>query len=98
MTLRVEQRALVTRDAYAALRDLKKLVDRATEEIHAAELETVRVAIGRAKEDSPLRTLMGAVETLRSPKFDAAIQQARQKMETAVAWYQPGDKAATSSS
>lgn len=97
MTIRAEQRALLTRDAYAALRDLKKLVDHATEKIHAAELETVGVAIGRAKEDSPLRNLLGAVETLRSPKFDAAIQQAREKMETAVSWYQPGEKAASSS-
>lgn len=97
MTIRVQQRALVTRDAYAALRNLKKLVDQATEEIHAAELETVRVAIGRAQENSPLRTLLGAVETLRSPKFEAAIRQAREKMETAVAWYQSGEKAASSS-
>jgi hypothetical protein len=95
MTVRMEQGALVTRDAYAALRDLKTLVDEATEKIHAAELDTVSVAIGRAKGKNCFRTLLGAAETLRSPKFDAALRQVREKMETAVAWHQPQSDSAT---
>lgn len=83
-----ERRTLVTRDAHAALRNLKTLVDWATETLHLAELETVDAAIGRRQANDPLRTLLGAADALRSPKFHAALEDARKKMETAVAWHQ----------
>lgn len=91
MNARMQRQALVTRDAYTALRNLKTLVDLATEKLHVAELETVDAAIGRAQTIDPLRTLLGAAEALRSPKFDAAIQEARVKTESAVASHQPND-------
>lgn len=88
--------AVITRGAHVALRDLKALVDLATEEIHSAEIETIGWAIGCTPEDNPRRTLLAASETLRSPKFESALRQARAKMETAVAWHLPKGKAANS--
>jgi ribosomal protein L12E/L44/L45/RPP1/RPP2 len=96
MNARTQRRTLVTRDAYSALRNLKTLVDLATEKLHAAELESVDAAIGRRQEDVPLRALLGAVETLRSPKFDAALEEARSKTATAVALHQRADAATNS--
>lgn len=84
---KMQQGVVITREAHLALLDLKRLVDTATEEIHAAELETAGMAIGCLEGDDPLRTLRAAAETLRSPGFEAAILQARRKMETAVAWH-----------
>ncbi len=81
------QGALITRDAHAALLDLKRLVDSAAEKIHVAERETVGVAIGRWQSDDPLRTLRDAAETLQSPNFEAVVSRAREKMESAVAWH-----------
>lgn len=89
-----QRRTLVTRDAYSALRSLKTLVDLATEKLHVAELETVDVAIGRKQASEPLRTLLGAVDALRSPKFNAALEEARSKMETAVASHQAAARTA----
>ncbi len=88
--------AVITRQAHVALRDLKALVDLATEEIHAAELETIGWAVGRAPGDSPRRALLAAAETLRSAKFESALREAHVKMETAVAWHLPKGKAASS--
>jgi hypothetical protein len=96
MNARTQRRTLVTRDAYSALRNLKTLVDLATEKLHAAELESVDAAIGRRQEDVPLRALLGAVETLRSPKFDAALEEARSKTANAVALHQHADAATNS--
>ncbi|MGB7024199.1 MAG: hypothetical protein WBD73_10405 [Candidatus Acidiferrales bacterium] len=88
--------ALITREAHVALRDLKALVDLATKEIHTAEIETIGWAIGRAPGDDPRQTLLAAAETLRSPKFESALREARAKMEIAVAWHLPKGKAANS--
>jgi adenylosuccinate synthase len=84
---KMQRAALVARDAHLALLDLKRLVDRATEKIRAAELGTVGLGIGRSQGDDPLATLRIAAETLRSPDFEAAISQARAKTDTAVASY-----------
>jgi hypothetical protein len=81
----MQRAALITRDAHLALLDLKKLVDSATQKIHAAELETVGLAVGNSRGKDALSTLRAAAETLRSPDFDAAISQARSKIESAVA-------------
>jgi len=83
----LQQGTLITRDAYVALSELKKLVDRATEKIRVAERETVGVAIGRQENDDPLTTLRDAVEALQSPNFEAVVLSAREKMQTAVDWH-----------
>jgi hypothetical protein len=66
---------------------LKELVDCVTEKTRIAERETVGVAIGRQKGDDPLQKLREAAEKLQSSNFEAAISQAREKMQTAVNWY-----------
>lgn len=91
MNVACQRRALATRDAHAALRNLKTLVDLATEKTHIAELETVDAAIGHKQADDPLLILLGAADALRSPKFAAALEEARSKMERAVAWHQAAD-------
>jgi hypothetical protein len=83
----MQRGALVTREARLALSDLKNLVDRAAEKIHAAELEAVGVALGRRQGADPLRALRVAADTLSSPDLEAAVSQARTKMETALAWH-----------
>ena len=83
---KMQQGALIAREAHSALLDLKKLVDTATETIHAAEIEIVGLAIGHKQSGDPLQTLRTAAETLRSPNFEATILEARAKMATAAAW------------
>jgi hypothetical protein len=83
----LKQGTLITRDAYVALSELKRLVDSATDKIRVAERETVGVAIGRQQGDDPLRTLRDAAEALQSPNFEAAASLAREKMQTAVDWH-----------
>jgi hypothetical protein len=83
----LQQGALITRDAYGALLDLKRLVDNAAEKIHAAEREIVGFAIRHRQGDDPLGTLRDAAETLQSPNFESAISRARDKMQSAVAWH-----------
>ena len=79
--------ALSTRDARAALLELKKLVDSAAEKIGAAERETVAVAVGKRQGDDPLRTLRTAAAALQSPHFDAAVSRVRETIKSAVAWH-----------
>ena len=78
---------LITRDAHEALAVLKKLVDNAEEKIRPAERETAAVAIGHQKDDDPLRTLRDVEDTLRSQRFETAVSDAREKIETAVEWH-----------
>jgi hypothetical protein len=85
--LKLENGALITRDAHAALTELKKLVDRATEKLRTAERETIGVAIGRSQDEDPLRTLQDAADTLQSPSFEAAVTLAKEKMQSAVNWH-----------
>lgn len=81
------QGMLITRNAHEALAVLKKLVDGAEEKIRLAERETVAVAIGHQRGDDPLRTLRAVKETLKSQRFEAAVSDAREKIETAVEWH-----------
>jgi hypothetical protein len=67
--------------------NLKNLVDSAAEKIHAAELEAVGVAVGHRQGPDPLRALRVAADTLKSPNFEAAVSQARTKMEAALVWH-----------
>jgi len=67
------------------LLELKKLVDCAAQKIRAAELEIVGMAVGRAQVQDPLRVLRAAAQTLQSPALDAAISEARAKVNNVVA-------------
>jgi hypothetical protein len=81
------QGVLITREAHEALASLKRLVDSAEEKIRLAERETAAVAIGHRKDDDPLRTLRHVEDTLKSQRFEAAVSDAREKIETAVEWH-----------
>lgn len=96
MSTELQHGAVVTRDAHVALRELKTLVDLATEKIHTAEMETIDSAMGRAPADTSRRTVVAAVEALHSPEFESALRQARAKLEAAMAWHLPKGKAANS--
>jgi len=81
---RMRQAALTARDAHLALLELKRLVDTATQKIHAAELEIVGMAIGRSHTEDPFRALRAAVQSIESPAIEAAISEARTKMSDAA--------------
>ena len=73
--------------AHSTLLDLKRLVDDATATAHAGELEAVSLAISpRPGGDAPTK-LRVAVEHLQAANFEATLSQAREKLETAVAWH-----------
>jgi hypothetical protein len=80
---KLQQAALITRDAEEAVLHLKKLVDSAAARIRVAERETIGAAIGRHGND-PLRKLRDAAETLESPNFEVVVSLAREKMQAAV--------------
>ena len=82
---KMQKAALVTREAHQALLDLKKLVDTATQKTHAAKLEAVGHAVGSLQREDALTTLRTVAATLGSPDFDAAVSEARLKIETVVA-------------
>jgi hypothetical protein len=84
---KLQHGAVITRDARAALLELKTLVDRAAEKISVAERETVGVAIGHGRNEDPLRTLRDAADALQSARFEAAVSLAKEKMQTAVNWH-----------
>jgi hypothetical protein len=83
----MRKRALAIRDAHSTLLDLKRLVDDATVTARAAELEAVSLAISPRLGGDALRTLRVAIEHLQSANFEATLSQAREKLETAVAWH-----------
>ena len=84
---KLENAALITRDAHVALTELKILVDRAAERLRVAERESVGLAIGHSHNEDPLRTLRDAADALQSPKFEAAVSLAKEKMQVAVNWH-----------
>jgi hypothetical protein len=78
-----QQAARTARDAHVALRSLQRLVDTAVMKVHRAELEMVGVAIGVY--DGNLESdLRAAVEIVRSPELEAALSEARGKMEATL--------------
>jgi DNA polymerase III gamma/tau subunit len=93
---RMQRGVLITREAHAALRDLKSLVDLAVEKVHAVELDSVGMAIGHPQREDPSQTLLVAAEALQSSRFETAIREARAKMRVALAWHQPKERAANS--
>jgi hypothetical protein len=82
---KMQKAASVTREAHQALLDLKKLVDTATQKTHAAELETVGQAVSSLQREDALTTMRTFAEAIGSPDFEAAVPEARLKIETAVA-------------
>jgi hypothetical protein len=84
---KMENGALITRDARTALTELKALVDKAAEKLRTAERESVGVAIGHSRNEDPLRTLQDAAGDLQSPTFEAAVSLAKEKTQSAVNWH-----------
>lgn len=84
MSTTLQQAALLTRDARESLQDLKILVEGVAQKIRLAERQTIGVAIGRQHGDDPVTALREAVETLQSPNLEAAVSQARAKMQNAL--------------
>ena len=84
--------ALAAREAHTALLELKEMVDSAAKRVHAAEFEAARVAVEGQEEASPLTPLESAAESLRSPSFEAAVAEARDKVEVALAFTKAAGK------
>lgn len=84
----MQQGALITREAYFALLDLKSLIERAVEKTRAAGFETAGMAVSPNPAGNPLETLKVAAGTLQSPDFQNALVQARNKIENALAWHE----------
>lgn len=80
--------ALVTREAYLALLDLRSLVEAAVEKAHTAGLDTAGLTVSPQPAGDPLRALRIASQTLDSETFDSALADARTKVEIAMAWHQ----------
>jgi hypothetical protein len=78
------KQAFAAREAHEALLELKKLVDEVTKTTHTAELESFYVAIHHGHRGEVQRTLQDVVELLESPKFEAVLSRAREKLEYAV--------------
>jgi hypothetical protein len=79
--------ALITREAYLALLDLRSLVDSAVEKAHTAGLDTVGLTVSPQPCGDPLCALRVAAQTLQSETFDHTLAEARTKIETALAWH-----------
>jgi len=79
--------ALITREAYLALLDLRSLAETAVEKAHVAGLDTVGLTVTPQSTGDPLRALRVVAETLQSSTFNTALAEARCKIETAVAWH-----------
>jgi hypothetical protein len=83
--------ALITREAYMALLDLKSIIEMATEKAHIAGLDSVGLAVSPTPVGDPLRSLKIAADTLQSPAFESAVASARIKVAMAVAWHKEGE-------
>ena len=79
--------ALITREAYLALLDLRSLVDSAVEKAHTAGLDAMGLTVNPQPCGDPLCALRVAAQTLQSAAFDNTLAEARTKVETAVAWH-----------
>ena len=79
--------AVITREAYLALLDLRSLVNSAVEKAHTAGLDTVGLTVSPLPCGDPLCALRVASQTLQSETFDHTLAEARAKIETALAWH-----------
>jgi len=84
---RLQHGAVITREAYSALLNLKSLVEQVTDQTHTASVEAVGFAINRQSIGDPLRALKIAADALQSPIFDNAVSDARKKVDVAIAWH-----------
>lgn len=89
--------ALITREAYMALLDLKSMIEMITEKAHIAGLDSVGLAVSPKLVDDPLRSLKIAADTLQSPGFESAVAEARSKVGMAVAWHSEATDTASKS-
>jgi hypothetical protein len=80
----LQKRALATREVHLALLDLKRVVDQATQTIHAAELEAVHLAIKPNLTDNISTMLQVVMDSLGSPSFEEALSRARQTLQMAM--------------
>ena len=85
---KLEHGALLTREAYSALLNLKTLVELAVTEAYTASMETVGLAINTQPIGDPVGALRTAADTLDSSTFESVVSEARAKIEVAVAWYE----------
>jgi hypothetical protein len=84
MNTELQKKALAAREAHLALLDLKKVVDEATQTTHAAELETVHLAINPRSAGDITSTLRGVMENLGSSAFDNALARVRASLQLAM--------------
>ncbi len=84
MTSDPQKRAMAAREAREALLQLKKLVDETTETTHVAELQAIGFAVRPGQRVDALTTLRTALESLRSPHLETAINQACERLEFAL--------------
>ena len=76
--------AFAAREAYEALRELKKVIDDAAKATHAAELESFHVAVIHAENDVVRVTLRHVRDRLASPDFELVLSQVFRKLEVAI--------------
>lgn len=84
MNTEMQKRALAARDAHLALMQLKRLVDDAARDTHAAELEAVHLAVCAHHSGDICTALRVIVDRLKSAEIEATLSQVREKLETAA--------------
>jgi hypothetical protein len=82
--LETPKQAFAARYAHEALLELKKVIDDATKMTHTAELESFRAAINRDDDNRVRSSLRAVINRLKSPAFDRALLEVRDKLETAA--------------
>jgi len=75
MNTEMQKRALAARDAHLALRDPKRVVDKAAQSTHAAELEAVHLAISPRHGGDISSSLRDVLERLGSSSFEALLSE-----------------------
>jgi tRNA C32,U32 (ribose-2'-O)-methylase TrmJ len=81
----IQECAIIAREASSALLELKDLVDRTAENVRTAERQAIGMAIGRHEGVEALAVFRGVADALQSADFEAALSQARAKMQAAFA-------------
>ena len=83
----MQEGALVAREAYLALEDLKKVVERALAKTRTASLDAAGLAVSKKPLGDPLSALTVAADALQPAVLDSAVSHARNKIEVAVSWH-----------
>jgi hypothetical protein len=84
MDLATHKQALAAREAHEAVIELKKIVDDAAKLLLTAEIESFRAAVSRNENTNAHKSLEDVIERVKSPAFDRAVFEVREKLETAV--------------